>query len=150
MGQPAARVTDIHNCPIHNGGPIVAPCRPTVLTGKLPQARVTDQATCGSSTDTIASGAATVLVGGLPAARMGDPTAHGGAIASGLPTVLIGTAGGGGGGGLGNSRARVASGMSQTGAMLSTAAAMMAPNRQAAVYKNAAKDGTPFCARCGG
>ena len=31
------------------------------------------------------------------AARMGDPTAHGGSIVIGLPTVLIGEAGGGGG-----------------------------------------------------
>jgi uncharacterized Zn-binding protein involved in type VI secretion len=31
-----------------------------------------------------------VLIGGKPAARMGDTTAHGGSIAAGLPTVLIG------------------------------------------------------------
>ena len=34
-----------------------------------------------------------VLIGGMPAARMGDMTAHGGSIAAGLPTVLIGDAG---------------------------------------------------------
>ncbi|HYE51766.1 MAG TPA: hypothetical protein VEB20_19385 [Azospirillaceae bacterium] len=27
---------------------------------------------------------------GLPAARMGDTTAHGGTVAAGLPTVMIG------------------------------------------------------------
>ncbi len=32
----------------------------------------------------------TVKIGGKPAARMGDPTAHGGSIVTGLPTVNIG------------------------------------------------------------
>jgi uncharacterized Zn-binding protein involved in type VI secretion len=100
MGQPAARVTDLHVCPMvtgvvpHVGGPIIPPCKPTVLTGALPQARISDIATCVGPPDMIVSGAATVLVGGLPAARMGDMTAHGGTIVSGLFTVLIGTAGG--------------------------------------------------------
>ena len=35
-------------------------------------------------------GSPTVLIGNLMAARMGDPTAHGGTIVLGLPTVLIG------------------------------------------------------------
>lgn len=65
MGQPAARMTDMHTCPMangpvpHVGGPIV-------------------------------KGLPTVLIGSLPAARMGDSTAHGGVIVVGLPTVLIG------------------------------------------------------------
>ena len=37
-----------------------------------------------------AGSGATVLLGGLPAARMGDPTAHGGTIVVGAPTVLVG------------------------------------------------------------
>lgn len=96
MGQPAARVTDMHTCPMvtgvvpHVGGPILPPCAPTVLTGKLPQARVTDQAVCVGPPDVIAKGSATVLVGKLPAARLGDQTAHGGAIVLGCFTVLIG------------------------------------------------------------
>ena len=66
MGQPAARLTDMHVCPMltvlvpHVGGIIAGP------------------------------GAPTVLIGGLPAARMGDPCAHGGTIVVGMPTVLIG------------------------------------------------------------
>jgi uncharacterized Zn-binding protein involved in type VI secretion len=65
----AARLTDLHTCPMempstppipHVGGPIVGP------------------------------GCPTVLIGGKPAARMGDTTAHGGLIAVGLPTVMIG------------------------------------------------------------
>jgi len=96
MGMPAARVTDMHVCPVvtgvvpHVGGPILPPCCPTVLTGSLPQARVSDMATCVGPPDVIAKGSLTVLVGGMPAARVGDMTAHGGTIVLGLPTVLIG------------------------------------------------------------
>jgi uncharacterized Zn-binding protein involved in type VI secretion len=95
MGQPAARITDMHTCPMvtgvvpHVGGPIVTGM-PTVLTGSLPQARVTDTAICTGPPDMIVKGSATVLVGGLPAARIGDNTVHGGVIVTGLPTVLIG------------------------------------------------------------
>lgn len=96
MPQPAARLTDLHTCPMvepgpvpHVGGPIVSGL-PTVLIGNMPAARVGDQATCTGPPDTIASGSATVLIGGQPAARIGDATQHGGVIASGFPTVLIG------------------------------------------------------------
>lgn len=94
-GPPAARVTDMHACPMvtgvvpHVGGPISLGCF-TVLTGSLPQARVGDMAVCVGPPDTIALGSFTVLVGNMPAARMGDLTAHGGTIVVGLPTVLIG------------------------------------------------------------
>ena len=63
---PAARITDMHVCPMmngpvpHVGGPILPP------------------------------GAVTVLIGNLPAARMGDQCSHGGTVVMGLPTVLIG------------------------------------------------------------
>jgi uncharacterized Zn-binding protein involved in type VI secretion len=96
MGMPAARVTDMHVCPMvtvlvpHVGGPILPPCAITVLTGSLPQARVTDLATCVGPPDVIALGSFTVIVCGMPAARLGDLTAHGGTIVLGLPTVLIG------------------------------------------------------------
>ena len=93
MGMPAARVTDTHACAMvpPPGSPILPPCCPTVLTGGLPQARATDLAVCIVPPGTvIALGSFTVLVGGLPAARLGDPTACGGAIVLGLPTVLIG------------------------------------------------------------
>lgn len=74
----------------HVGGPILPPCCVTVLTGSLPQARITDMATCVGPPDVIIRGSATVLVGNLPAARMGDNTAHGGVIVMGMFTVLIG------------------------------------------------------------
>ena len=94
-GPPAARLTDMHTCPMvtgvvpHVGGPIAIGCF-TVLTGNLPQARVGDIAVCVGPPDTIALGSFTVLVGGMPAARIGDMTVHGGTIVLGLPTVLIG------------------------------------------------------------
>ena len=96
MGAPAARITDMHVCPMvtgtvpHVGGPIMPAGEPTVLIGGTPAARVGDMATCAGPPDTIAAGSATVLIGGKPAARMGDSTAHGGSIVAGLPTVLIG------------------------------------------------------------
>ena len=96
MSQPAARITDPHVCPIHGGGPILPPAAPTVLIGSLPAARVSDLALCPMAPDMIAMGAMNVLIQGLPAARMGDPCAHGGMVAMGCPTVLIGMAAGGG------------------------------------------------------
>jgi len=96
MGQPAARASDMHTCPMatgpvpHVGGPILPPGCPTVLIGKMPAARATDQATCTGPPDLIAKGSGTVLIGKMPAARMGDNTAHGGVIVLGCPTVLIG------------------------------------------------------------
>ena len=96
MGQPAARMTDMHVCPMvtglvpHVGGPILPPCCPLVLIGSLPAVRVGDMATCVGPPDVIVLGSFTVLIGGQPAARMGDLTAHGGTIVLGLPTVLIG------------------------------------------------------------
>jgi len=96
MGMPAARITDMHVCPMvtalvpHVGGPILPPGCPTVLIGSLPAARVGDMATCAGPPDVIVLGSFTVLIGSMPAARMTDMTAHGGVIVLGLPTVLIG------------------------------------------------------------
>jgi uncharacterized Zn-binding protein involved in type VI secretion len=96
MGQPAARVTDMHVCPMvtgivpHVGGPILPPGGITVLIAGMPAARVGDMAVCVGPPDVIALGSFTVLIANMPAARMGDMTAHGGAIVLGAPTVLIG------------------------------------------------------------
>jgi uncharacterized Zn-binding protein involved in type VI secretion len=99
MGQPAARLTDMHVCPMvtpalvpipHVGGPILPPCAVTVLIGSMPAARVGDMALCVGPPDVIALGSFTTLIAGQPAARMGDMTAHGGVIIVGMPTVLIG------------------------------------------------------------
>jgi len=86
----------MHVCPMvtgvvpHVGGPIVAPCEPTVLIGGLPAARVTDMAICVGPPDVIVIGSSTVLIGNMMAARIGDMTAHGGVIVLGCPTVIIG------------------------------------------------------------
>lgn len=96
MGAPAARITDMHVCPMvtgtvpHVGGPVLPPGAATVLIGGMPAACVGDMATCSGPPDSIVAGSGTVLIGGKPAARMGDSTAHGGTIVAGLPTVLIG------------------------------------------------------------
>ena len=93
---PAARISDMHTCPLvnpgpvpHVGGPVVVGC-PTVLIGFMPAARVGDMCVCVGPPDTIAMGSATVMIGGMPAARLGDMTAHGGVIVAGCPTVMIG------------------------------------------------------------
>ena len=99
MGQPAARLTDMHTCPMatpgtppipHVGGPVTGPGCPTVLIGMMPAAVMGDMCVCAGPPDSIVKGSATVLIGGKPAARMGDTTAHGGSIILGCPTVLIG------------------------------------------------------------
>jgi uncharacterized Zn-binding protein involved in type VI secretion len=93
---PAARVSDMHVCPMvtgvvpHVGGPILPPGCPTILIGGMPAARVGDMCTCVGPPDSIMKGSATVMVGGMPAARMGDTSSHGGSVSVGLPTVMIG------------------------------------------------------------
>lgn len=92
----AARVGDMHTCPLvngtvpHVGGPVLPPGCPTVIIGGMPAARVGDMLVCVGPPDTIAAGSATVIIGGMPAARLGDSTAHGGVIVIGCPTVIIG------------------------------------------------------------
>ena len=96
---PAARVTDMHVCPMltgpvpHVGGPILPPGAPTVLIGFLPAATVTNMATCVGPPDVIVKGSAGVFITGLPAARVGDLTTHGGVIVTGEMTVMIGEIG---------------------------------------------------------
>jgi hypothetical protein len=69
---------------------------PTVLIGMMPAARVGDMAVCVGPPDVIVMGSPTVKICGMMAARMGDLTAHGGTIAAGFPTVMIGEVGMGG------------------------------------------------------
>lgn len=97
MGKPAARIGDMHICPMsdgpkpHVGGSVVGPGVPTVLIGSMPAAVMGDMCTCVSpAPDTIVLGSMGVLIGGKPAARLGDMTAHGGMITIGCVTVLIG------------------------------------------------------------
>jgi uncharacterized Zn-binding protein involved in type VI secretion len=94
---PAARIIDMHVCPMvnpggvpHVGGPVLPPGAVTVLIGNLPAAKVGDKCICIGPPDSIVKGSATVLIDGKPAARIGDSTAHGGTIVAGCPTVIIG------------------------------------------------------------
>lgn len=102
MGEAAARVGDLHTCPMadglkpHVGGPIAPTGCLTVLIGGQPAARAGDLAICVGPPDTIAKGSSGVFIGGKPAARKGDTTVHGGEIRVGLTTVLIGETGSGG------------------------------------------------------
>jgi len=95
---PAARIGDMHTCPMvtpgtppipHVGGPISVGV-PTVLIGGMPAATIGNMCVCVGPPDTIAMGSGTVMIGGMPAARLGDSTAHGGVIVVGCPTVMIG------------------------------------------------------------
>jgi uncharacterized Zn-binding protein involved in type VI secretion len=68
-GQPAARLTDMHTCPMvtgivpHVGGPIIGPGMPTVLIGGLPAAVMGDMVTCVGPPDSIVAGCPTVIIG---------------------------------------------------------------------------------------
>jgi uncharacterized Zn-binding protein involved in type VI secretion len=71
-GKPAARVGDMHTCPMqtpgvppipHVGGPILPPGAVTVLIGGLPAARMGDMATCVGPPDAIIIGCPTVIIG---------------------------------------------------------------------------------------
>jgi len=97
MAFPAARLTDMHVCPMftgpvpHVGGPISGPGAATVLIMNMPAARATDMCVCVGPPDMIARGSATVMIVNLPAARLLDNCGHGGVIVGpGAPTVLIG------------------------------------------------------------
>ena len=65
---PAARVGDMHTCPIisglipHVGGPIIMGSA-TVLIGNMSAARVGDPAVCTGPPDAIALGCMTVMIG---------------------------------------------------------------------------------------
>jgi uncharacterized Zn-binding protein involved in type VI secretion len=99
---PAARVGDMHACPMvtpgtppvpHVGGPVIPAGCPTVLIGGAPAARVGDMATCVGPADVIVQGSPSVQIGGALSARVGDVSSHGGVVVAGCPSVLIGDLG---------------------------------------------------------
>ncbi len=148
MCPPAARVGDMHVCPMatpgtppipHVGGPILPPCAVTVITGKMPQARVGDMAVCVGPPDTIVKGSPTVIVMGSMAARIGDLTAHGGTITLGFPTVIIGDAGGG---------SAPPGGMSMVMAQLGVEKQGGDPGQTAKAMIGASAQGVPFVDPC--
>ena len=96
---PAARIGDMHVCPMvtpgtppvpHVGGPIAGPGAMTVLIGGMPAAKIGDSGVCVGPPDSIVMASTTVMVMGSPVARMGDSTAHGGSIVLGCMNVIIG------------------------------------------------------------
>ncbi|OGG94535.1 MAG: type VI secretion protein [Candidatus Lambdaproteobacteria bacterium RIFOXYD2_FULL_50_16] len=96
---PAARVGDLHVCPMvtpgmppvpHVGGPIMGPGVPRVLIGGKPASVLGDNCTCVGPPAKVVMGSMTVLIGGKPAAKLGSQTAHGGSVMVGCPTVQIG------------------------------------------------------------
>ena len=147
MGKPAARISDMHICPMvtgmtpHVGGPVSGPSAPTVLIGGMPAAVMGDMCVCVGPPDTIIMGSTGVFIGGKPAARLGDPTAHGGRIVVGCPTVLIG---------------EVAPGSPPSPVFPLLVKAMIATMQSAAAgvaaqvftMSSAAKTGVPFCEKC--
>ena len=93
--KPAVRVTDAHVCPQtspspHGGGAVIGPGESTVLIENLPAACLGDSCACAGPPNAITAGASTILVANKPAVRLGDSTAHGGTIAAGSATVLLG------------------------------------------------------------
>jgi uncharacterized Zn-binding protein involved in type VI secretion len=92
----AARVRDSHTCPLsvpiaHVGGFVQSPGVPTVLIGHQPAATQGTTCTCALGLpNAVVGGSTTVQIGSKGAARVGDPTAHGGQVSAGCPTVLIG------------------------------------------------------------
>ena len=96
-GMPAARLGDMHVCPMatpapvpvpHVGGPISLGS-PMVLIGGMPAARMGDMAVCVGPPDTIALGGMTVLIGeGGSGAASG-----GGAGGAGAPASIAAQAG---------------------------------------------------------
>jgi uncharacterized Zn-binding protein involved in type VI secretion len=152
MGKPAARITDMHTCPMvtpgtppipHVGGPITGPGCPTVLIGGVPAAVMGDMCVCVGPPDTIVLGSTGVMIGGKPAARMGDSTAHGGVIVGGFPTVMIGEAGGAAAPSL---AAMPVSALKNV--MKDAPAALGIKLAQVLSLKIAAQNGAPFCEVC--
>lgn len=141
MGFPAARIGDMHVCPLvtpgtppipHVGGPIMGPGCPTVLIGGMPAAVMGDTCTCIGPPSSIVVGSMGVFIGGKPAARVTDMTAHGGNILMGCPTVLIGDTTPG----------------SLLPLQLSAMTMLHRELAQLTVMFDAARNGTPFCEVC--
>lgn len=152
----AARIGDLHVCPMvipgtppipHVGGPVTMGSA-NVLIGGMAAARVGDMLMCPpvGPTDSITNGSPTVLINSMPAARVGDPTAHGGVIIAGCPTVIIGASSNAGSAGAGMAQSQER--QPAPPAPLASGQALTEPGRQAEALRAAARDGIPFCEAC--
>lgn len=92
-GMPAARIGDMHVCPMlnpgvppppHVGGPIVGPVPPMVLIGGMPVARLGDMVVCAGPPDSIIMGCPTVMIG-----EAGGGSASGGGASAGAANNLV-------------------------------------------------------------
>lgn len=112
-GMPAARVGDMHTCPMcdgpkpHVGGPITMGCF-VVLIGNRPAARVGDMVTCVGPPDTITMGCFTVLIGegggaGGGAGSGGSGSGQGAGQTAAAAETNVGSGAGGSSGGSGES-----------------------------------------------
>lgn len=95
MNKPAARVGDMHTCPMmlpisHVGGPILPFTNTKVFINGMLAATAGSPAQCAAGVDSIITGSSRVFIQGQPAARVGDMSAHGGVIVGGSLNVLIG------------------------------------------------------------
>lgn len=159
MSKPAARVGDMHVCPMvtpgtppvpHVGGPITGPGVATVMIGGMPAAVMGDMCVCTGPPDSIILGSTGVFIGGKPAARMGDTNAHGGTIVAGCPTVFIGEMSGGGGASTMAKVKAVISAIDKVKAVeKSVLSKMKVAAMQIASLSAAAANGLPFCDVCG-
>ena len=147
MGKPAARLTDMHTCPMvtglvpHVGGPVMGPGVPTVLIGGMPATVMGDMCTCVGPPDSIIMGSTGVMIGGKPAARLGDFTTHGGIITVGCPTVLVGEI-------MPGSVVPPSIKPFIINAIRSMPPEAAQKAAQIATLMEAAQDGTPFCEKC--
>src|SRR3546814_19275000 len=92
----AARITDMHVCPLvnpggvpHTGGPVLPPGKPAVLIGGMPAATVGPMSQCSGHPDVLTKGSHTGFIGGLPAATLGEVTDHEGSDIAGWPNRMI-------------------------------------------------------------
>lgn len=102
-GLPAARMSDMHACPMVNPPPPIPPIphvggpislgSPMVLIGGLPAARMGDMAVCTGPPDTIVMGCMTVLIGEGGGGGIGGGAPSGGAPSVGVDGVSISSGG---------------------------------------------------------
>ena len=143
----AARLTDMHVCPLvtgivpHVGGPITGPGIPTVLIGGLPCSVVGDIVTCVGPPDSVVRGASTVLVSGRPMSIMTGTTAHGGTIILGCFTVMVNNPAAGAANAASAAAGMAAQAAAAAGEVAAQAEAAMEEVKDAAAQLEALKEG---------
>ncbi len=83
--KPIARLTDLHQCPIHGLNPITSVVSRSQCEG-LAIATVGDMTACGA---VITTGSPECIIDGRPTAHIGSRTSHGGVIVSGTTSQRV-------------------------------------------------------------